>query len=141
MKALYLESSGVGRAYLHGDADTYKALHSAQRGRQLYTSALTAVEMRRTTANLVVAGALAEDEAALVLRQVLALLVRVDELGIEPVLARAGDAFPHPVRTLDAIHLATAIHIHQRRDVEELVMFTRDARVRENAAALGMQLA
>jgi hypothetical protein len=43
-----------------------------------------------------------------------------------------------PVRTLDAIHLATAV---QLREPSDLVGFlTLDARVRVNAAALGFQV-
>lgn len=54
----------------------------------------------------------------------------------DEVLARAGRRFPaEPIRTLDAIHLATADILG---DPPPLVMIvTRDERVRENARALG----
>ncbi len=54
----------------------------------------------------------------------------------EAILAQVGRRFPvEPVRTLDAIHLATAEALG---DPPALVtMITRDNRVRDNAIALG----
>jgi len=54
----------------------------------------------------------------------------------ESVLARAGRPFPvEPIRTLDAVHLATAESLGEP---PQLVTFlTRDARVSDNARALG----
>ena len=54
----------------------------------------------------------------------------------EAILVRAARPFPiEPVRTLDAIHLATAEALG---DVPALVtVTTRDFRVRDNAIALG----
>ncbi len=56
------------------------------------------------------------------------------------VLTRAGRPFPiEPVRTLDAIHLAT---IESMSDVPQLVtVVTRDARVARNARAFGCAVA
>jgi len=56
------------------------------------------------------------------------------------VLLRAGRPFPiEPVRTLDAIHLAT---LETLGDTPQLIsVITRDARVRENARALGYVVA
>jgi len=52
------------------------------------------------------------------------------------VLERAGRPFPRePVRTLDAIHLATMELIGNPPQL--MTVLTRDARVRENALALG----
>jgi hypothetical protein len=54
----------------------------------------------------------------------------------EAILTRAARPFPvEPIRTLDAIHLATA---EEMGDPPALVIIiTRDLRVRENSAALG----
>jgi len=58
----------------------------------------------------------------------------------DDVLARAGRPFPaEPVRTLDAIHLATAEILGEPPPLVTVV--TRDARVRENAVALGYAVA
>jgi hypothetical protein len=52
------------------------------------------------------------------------------------IVARARRRFPkEPIRTLDAIHLATALLAQSL--VPELAVLSRDARVRENARELG----
>jgi len=54
----------------------------------------------------------------------------------EAMLAHAGRAFPvEPIRTLDAIHLATAEALGDPPALVKIV--TRDLRVRDNASALG----
>ena len=142
MKALYLETSALVQAYVEEEAEVHVALHGARRGRKLCTSALTEVEVRRTIHRLQQDTKLSGDRAAETLGHILRLLqhAAVAPVG-EAVLARAGDHFPHQLRSLDAIHVATAVVLNQRREVEEVVMLSRDRRVRENAAALGLQLA
>lgn len=52
------------------------------------------------------------------------------------VLHRAGQPFPvEPVRTLDALHLATIEALGQ--PPETVTVVTRDARIRANAETLG----
>jgi hypothetical protein len=54
----------------------------------------------------------------------------------EPVLLRAGRPFPiEPIRTLDAIHLATIELLGEPPQLVTVV--TRDRRVGDNARALG----
>jgi predicted nucleic acid-binding protein len=54
----------------------------------------------------------------------------------DEVLLRAGRPFPlEPVRTLDAIHLATSEILGEHPPLVTIV--TRDQRIRENAVALG----
>jgi predicted nucleic acid-binding protein len=54
----------------------------------------------------------------------------------EEIAQRAEDGFPNePVRTLDAIHLASALFL--RESFPDLVMLAADERVRANAALLG----
>ena len=53
-----------------------------------------------------------------------ALLGRVALLELAPtVLARALDAFPVPVRTLDALHLASADFLRSQRQVVEIASY------------------
>lgn len=67
------------------------------------------------------------------------LLARLSMLGLErPVLARALEPFPVPVRTLDAIHLASADFL--RRHAQELTIATYDGRMREAGRAMGFDL-
>ena len=55
----------------------------------------------------------------------------------EEILARAGRPFPvEPVRTLDAVHLATALEF--AKAFPDLRVISRDARILDNAQALGL---
>lgn len=74
------------------------------------------------------------------LGEVVRLLVgRLALLGLErPVLARAREPFPRPVRTLDAIHLASADFL--RDQGQQVTLATYDSRMREAARDMGFEL-
>lgn len=55
-----------------------------------------------------------------------------------PVLARALEPFPLPVRTLDAIHLASLHFLHERRQPVRLATF--DLRLEAVARRLGIEI-
>jgi predicted nucleic acid-binding protein len=68
------------------------------------------------------------------------ILARVSLVELAPtVLARALEPFPAPVRTLDALHLATAQFLVASR--QQLALATYDERMRECAQAMGLELA
>lgn len=57
----------------------------------------------------------------------------------EQVARRAEDVFPHePVRTLDALHLASALFL--RQSIPDLAILTADERIRANASLLGFRV-
>lgn len=57
----------------------------------------------------------------------------------DPVLARVRRPFPvEPIRTLDAVHLATVEVLGEPPPL--VVVVSRDRRVRENAQALGYRV-
>ena len=101
------------------------------------TSALTLAEASRAIIRARVAGRLTaalEQAAVRGLRtfERRCFIVEVNSV----VLARIGRPFPvEPVRTLDAVHLATAELLDDSPSLVTIV--TRDARVRDNARALG----
>lgn len=133
----YIESSALVAALLERDAAVISALRAT--GRRL-TSALTMAEARRA---VVRAGAALRLTAAQGRAAMTALRVferRCDLVAVtDAVLARVGRPFPsEPVRTLDAVHLATAELLDESR--ERLTIVTRDDRVRENAKALGYRV-
>lgn len=67
------------------------------------------------------------------------LLGRVAFLELaRPVLARALEPFPTPVRTLDALHLASVMFLRERG--HEVVLATLDARMSNAAHAMGLTL-
>ena len=72
--------------------------------------------------------------------QIVALLGRIDmtEMSLR-VLRRALEPFPVPLRTLDALHLATAVFLSAESDPVQLASY--DARMLTAARALGIEAA
>ncbi len=67
------------------------------------------------------------------------LLARMDLVELDPqVCSRCRTPFPTPIRTLDALHLATADFL--RREGFNLEIATYDGRMRDAARAMGFAL-
>jgi predicted nucleic acid-binding protein len=101
------------------------------------TSALTVAEASRAVLRARLSGRITphQQRAALLMLRRFALRCHIVSV-TEAILAHAARPFPvEPIRTLDAIHLATADALG---DPPALVtIITRDSRVRDNAIALG----
>ena len=128
-----MESSALVAALLEHDPAVLKAPASTQH----VTSALTLAEASRAIIRARATGRLTpadEQAAARALRtfERRCFIVDVDRA----VLARVRRPFPvEPIRTLDAVHLATT---ELRGEAPRVVtIVTRDVRVRDNARALG----
>lgn len=134
----YIESSALLAALLEQDASALKALRV--RGQRV-TSALTFAETSRALVRARVAGRLTPEEERKGLRALQTFERRCAVVAVtDSVLTRAGRPFPvEPIRTLDAIHLATAELLGETPQLVTLI--TRDDRVRENARALGYVVA
>ena len=130
----YIESSALLAALLEHDTAALEALQAEGR---YVTSALTLAEAARAIVRARGAGRLtvAQEQAAvrgLRTFERRSFLVDVNSI----VLARVGRPFPvEPIRTLDAVHLATAELLDEPPQLVTIV--TRDKRVRDNAQALG----
>ncbi len=133
----YAESSAV-LAWVLGEKngeDVRTALAEAER---VVSSTLTEVECARALARGAVTGWIARttELAALKLIEMAAASWVTLELS-GSVLTRARASFPvEPVRTLDALHLATILAFREVLPTLEVVSL--DERVRANARALGM---
>ena len=136
----YAESSAV-LAWLLGEPDGADVREILREATRVVTSAITGVECARA----LVRGAATErltpgDELA-----ALRLLDTAERswtlLDVtDRVLDRARARFPHePVRTLDALHLATAMLFHEA--LGSVTMASLDERVRSNARGLGIDVA
>jgi predicted nucleic acid-binding protein len=130
----YIESSALVAAVLEDDTAA-KASIGAQG--QRVTSALTAAEASRAILRARLLGRITiqQQRAALLTLQRFTRRCHIVSV-TEAILSRVGRTFPvEPIRTLDAIHLASAEALG---DPSALVtIITRDARVRDNATALG----
>ena len=103
----YIESSALVAALLEGDAAAKASIRAEG---QRFTSALTVAETSRAVLRARLSGRITaqQQRAALLTLQRFARRSHVVSI-TEAILAHAGRRFPvEPIRTLDAIHLATA---------------------------------
>jgi predicted nucleic acid-binding protein len=135
---LYAESSAV-LAWMLGDdggADAAEALAAAE---GVVASDLTVVECERVlirawTTRILSEAASADQRATLATVAARWVRLKVDE----EVIERARRPFPvEPVRTLDALHLASALVA--RAALPGLAVLTLDQRIRGNAERLGFE--
>lgn len=136
---LYAESSAV-LAWLLGEprsAFTERALREAS---LVVTSMLTGAECSRALLRGAALGAISRARARALVRTLSEWEAGCDRLEIgDRVLARASAPFPcEPLRTLDAIHVASAALA--QTELGDVTVLSYDERVRANAAALGMSL-
>jgi predicted nucleic acid-binding protein len=130
----YIESSALVAALLERDAAALKSVRT--RGRQV-TSALTIAEAARAILRARIGARLTADEEREAVRALRRFERRSFMVAVtDSVLARVRRPFPvEPIRTLDAVHLATAELLGEPPPLVTIV--TRDARVRDNAEAFG----
>lgn len=134
---VYLESSAALRDVLEGaDAGKIRSLLSS--AEVVATSRLTMVEVSRVLARLRVldpqaAASVAPREADLARDSELWVVNPVDE----EIWMRCSRPFPvEPVRTMDAIHLATIERL--TATLPDLVVLSTDERIRANVSAVGL---
>ena len=136
---VYAESSAV-LSWLLGearDADVAGALRNAE---QVLVSDLLFVECDRACIRAAELGSLTDRQAASVRRQLAKTSAHWQVLRISSsVLERSRQPFPRePVRTLDALHLASALEA--RSALPETCVLSLDNRVRQNAVKLGFEI-
>ncbi len=108
---------------------------------RLVTSELTDVECRRVLDRIRLRESRDESEIAEKYAELADRLSSLDILSLSPpVLRRAREAFPTTVRTLDALHLATAILLRQEVGDSAWFFATHDQEQANAAKALGFSL-
>jgi predicted nucleic acid-binding protein len=130
----YVESSALVAALLEHDVAVTKRLTP---GTRQVTSALTLAEAGRAIIRARATGRLTSEQERAAVRALRTFERRCFVLDVDgAVLDRVRRPFPaEPIRTLDAIHLATAELLAEPPQLVTIV--TRDERVRANAQALG----
>lgn len=130
----YIETSALLSALLEQASDVKRTLRAS--GRRV-TSALTVAESYRAIVRARSTGRLTAAQERAVVRALQTFLARCDLVAVtDVVLTRAGRPFPsEPIRTLDAIHLATAEILGEPPQLVTIV--TCDERVARNARAMG----
>jgi predicted nucleic acid-binding protein len=129
-----MESSALVAALLEHDSAALKPLPA---GTQLVTSAITFAEAGRAIIRARATGRLTQAQEQAAVRALRTFERRCFILDIDrAVLNRVRRPFPiEPIRTLDAVHLATTELLGEAPQLVTIV--TRDVRVRDNARALG----
>lgn len=136
---VYAESSAV-LAWLLGEPSAPEVRRVLAAADRVVASSLTALECARSLLRARAAGRIAagEELAALRLLDVAESSWDVHDLSSR-VVARARARFPvEPVRTLDALHLATAAIFLE--GLGRLTMLSFDERIRANASGMGVEL-
>ncbi len=134
----YVETSELRAAVLEQD----DAAREALRGDAIYfTSGLTVAKAQRALIRARTTSRLSARDEQVAAKAIRAFLRRCHVVGLAAeILERAGESFPvEPIRTADALHLATLEYLEIPPHV--VTVISRDERVRANAHALGYALA
>ena len=136
---LYAESSAV-LSWLLGEPLGNAVRLSLQQAEGVFASDLTLIECDRTLRRLAATGQLEiADATATRVRLESAATAWVIHRITPAVVERSRSAFPaEPIRSLDAIQLATALIFREIKP--DLRVLSVGRRVRENAAALGFEV-
>ncbi len=130
----YLDSSVVLRYVLKGDP----AIRHALACETILSSELLEIECRRVLQQCRMVGELSDTTYVTAVKRLDALLAGIGLLSLSPaVKKRAMDAFPVVVKTLDALHLATAIVFSAKQSSDTLLMFSHDEAMNRCAVVLG----
>lgn len=137
MKVVYIETSAV-LTWLLGEPDHQRVVDCLNDSDMVVTSVLTRLEVERSLLRAERGGMMREAER----QKVRGLFARVSSswafLALsEDVLKRASGAFPvEPVRSLDAIHLASALEFLGLYPALSVLSF--DKRIYDNLDPLGL---
>jgi uncharacterized protein with PIN domain len=137
MTAVYVESSAL-LTWLLGEPRAREVISALNQAQTVVTSVLTLVEveraLNRAESQLILTAGQAERLRGMLGRSKSGwILMEISE----EVRSRAGRVFPaEPVRTLDAIHLATVLMF--MRVFPDLQLLSYDERIVENARPLGI---
>lgn len=134
---LYAESSAV-LSWILAEPSQRAVLSALAGADAVVTSSLTILECTRSLLRARVAARIsaADERAATGVLDAAVHAWHILDISDE-VLERAGRPFPHePVRSLDAVHLASALMLQDA--VGSVQLLSLDDRIRRNASALGM---
>ncbi len=132
----YLDSSVLLRHILLGEEPIRHALAFPR----VVSSELIEIECRRVLHRCRLAGELDDETLAVARERLDAVLAAIDLLEMSTqIKQRAMDPFPVHVRTLDALHIATALVLGE--DVGGIALFSHDMGMNRCARCLGFTAA
>ena len=136
---LYAETSAVLR-WLFNEEASKEILGYLRKAQKVVCSRLTPIETRRVISRAAAESRITATEAADLLAVFGQAVARWAIIELSPEIARRAEStFPlEPVRTLDALHLSSAVFL--REALPDLHLLSTDDRVRQNARQLGFEV-
>lgn len=111
-----------------------------QKFKNIYTSNLSPVEVHRNIDRLRIEYSWSDKEVAMRVQLFLEESLCMHEIPLQSlILKRASLPFPTIVKTLDALHIATALFLQQQID-ENLIFLTHDIKQGRSARACGLHV-
>ena len=130
----YVDSSTVLRYVLNGEIQIQHALALPS----VVSSELLNIECQRALHRCRLTGELDDDSLVEAYSKLAEVMLGITLLELtKPIKARAAETFPLPVKTLDALHLATLLIYKKALPVEELLLFSHDKGMNQCGLALG----
>jgi hypothetical protein len=131
----YLDSSLALRYILKGDPSIRHALACER----VISSELFEIECRRVIHRCRMEGELDDDGVATAISRLEKIISGISLLRLsDAVKKRAMDAFPVSVKTLDALHLASALLYAEKTPDDKVLLFSLDAGMSRCARILGL---
>ena len=131
---VYLDTSVVPSWLLNQDP----SIGEWGRWQSAYTSEICRVEFHRTIDRLRLTGDLDDRERVFVHERFAMFWRSVNRVRVSgTLLTRAGQSYPTVVGTLDAIHLTSALAVHERRNRQIDEFLTHDGQLGTAARAAG----
>lgn len=131
----YLDSSLVVRYILKGEATIQHALACET----VVSSELLEIECKRVIQRCRMQGELDDVTYVAAVGRLEKLLGGISLVTLSTAIKkRAMEAFPVVIKTLDALHVATALAIAEKRLDEKVLVFTHDDAMNRCAAVLGL---
>ncbi len=132
----YLDSSVALRHILKGETD----IRLAFEGKKVYSSELFEIECKRVIHRCRLAGDLDDEKLIVAMKRLHDLLAGMNLLSLTAsVKKRAAEAFPVTIKTLDALHLATALKLEERFSGEQVIIYSHNRAMNLCAKALGFE--
>lgn len=134
----YFDTSALVKRYV--DEPGRRAVQQLLRRHDCVTSAILPVELRSALRRRVAERTLDGSRVAEILKRVAAdrAYWTVVEVGAQVLSGAEALVSAHPVRTLDAIHVASAQFFGARLSIADLIFVSADKRQTDVAAAIGL---
>jgi len=130
----YLDSSVVLRYILQGETAIQHALACPA----IVSSELLEIECRRVISRYRMQGELDDEGMVTAIGRFEKILAGISLVQLsEPIKKRAMEAFPLNIKTLDALHLATALIFADKMSDESVLVFSHDGGMNRCAKVLG----